>query len=91
VAPEKASPTLRTLAGPRLFDRARLVGALMRVAFPVSAGMAGPLKRMPLVVEDGKVVLRLPAEWAELNGERLLSRVRGLGRVVGLDGRVEVA
>ena len=90
VAPEKASPTLRTLAGPRLFDRARLVGALMRVAFPVSAGMAGPLERMPVAVEDGKVVLRLPAEWAELNGERLLSRVRGLGRVVGLDGRVEV-
>ena len=45
---------------------------------------------MPVAVEAGRVVLRLPTEWAELNGERLLSRVRGLGRVVGLDGRVEV-
>ncbi|CAO4165458.1 exopolyphosphatase [Methylorubrum populi] len=90
VAPERASQTLRNLAGPRLFDRARLVGALMRVAFPVSAGMEGPLKRIPIAVEDGKVVLRLPADRAALNGERLLNRVRGLGRVIGLDGRIEI-
>ncbi len=91
VAPEKASPMLRGLAGPRLFDRARLVGALLRVAFPVSAGMAGPLARMPVTVEDGKVVLRLPRDWEALNGERLLNRVRGLARVIGLDGRIDVA
>ncbi|SFK95701.1 exopolyphosphatase / guanosine-5'-triphosphate,3'-diphosphate pyrophosphatase [Methylorubrum salsuginis] len=90
VAPEKASPMLRGLAGPRLFDRARLIGALLRVAFPVSAGMAGPLARMPVTVEDGKVVLRLPRDWEALNGERLLNRVRGLARVIGLDGRIDV-
>ena len=90
VALEKASQTLRTLAGPRLFDRARLIGALLRVAFPMTAGMSGPLERMPVAVEDGKVVLRLPAEWAALNGERMLNRVRGLGRVIGLDGRIDV-
>jgi len=91
VAPEKASPMLRSLAGPRLFERARLLGALLRVAYPVSAGMAGTLERMPVLAGDGKVVLRVPPEWQGLAGDRLLGRVRGLGRVIGLDGRVEIA
>ncbi|MER2264273.1 exopolyphosphatase [Methylobacterium oxalidis] len=90
VAPEKASPMLRNLAGPRLFERARLVGGLLRVAFPVSAGMGGTLDRLHLAVEDGKVVLRLPAPWEALAGDRLLNRVRGLGRILGLDGRIEI-
>ena len=81
---------LRSVAGPRLFERARLLGALLRIAFPISAGMDGALGRAPLTVEDGRVVLRLPQEWEALNGDRLLNRVRGLGRVVGLDGRVEI-
>ncbi|UMY17087.1 exopolyphosphatase [Methylobacterium organophilum] len=91
IAPEKASATLRAMAGPRLFERARLIGGLLRVAFPISAGMEGTLSRIQLTIEDGKVVLRLPAEWRALSGERLLNRVRGLGRVVGLDGRVDIA
>ncbi len=90
VAPEKANAVLRSLAGPRLFERARLLGALLRVAFPMSAGMDGALPRAPISVEDNKVTLRLPPEWTELNGDRLLNRVRGLGRVIGLDGRILV-
>ena len=90
LAPEKANAMLRSVAGPRLFERARLLGALLRIAFPISAGMDGALGRAPLTVEDGRVVLRLPQEWEALSGDRLLNRVRGLGRVVGLDGRVEI-
>ncbi len=90
LGPEKANPMLRGLAGPRLFERARLLGALLRVAFPISAGMDGALGRAPITVEDGRVVLRLPRDWEALSSDRLLNRVRGLGRVVGLDGRVEI-
>jgi exopolyphosphatase/guanosine-5'-triphosphate,3'-diphosphate pyrophosphatase len=90
VGPEKANQVLRALAGPRLFDRARLLGALLRVAFPVSAGMDGALPRAPLGVEEGRVTLRLPAEWKDLGGDRLLNRVRGLARLIGCDGRVVV-
>jgi exopolyphosphatase/guanosine-5'-triphosphate,3'-diphosphate pyrophosphatase len=90
LAAEKANPMLRGLAGPRLFERARLLGALLRVAFPISAGMDGALGRAPLIVEEGRVVLRLPRDWEPLSGDRLLNRVRALGRVIGLDGRVEV-
>ncbi|GJD46872.1 Guanosine-5'-triphosphate,3'-diphosphate pyrophosphatase [Methylobacterium cerastii] len=90
VAPEKANPMLRALAGPRLFERARLIGALLRVAFPMTAGMEGALRRMPLTIEDGRVILSLPPEWDALNGDRLPNRVRGLARIVGLEGRVRV-
>ncbi|MEE7492334.1 exopolyphosphatase [Methylobacterium oryzae] len=90
LAPEKANAMLRSVAGPRLFERARLLGALLRIAFPISAGMDGALGRAPLTVEDGRVVLRLPRDWEALNGDRLLNRVRGLGRIIGLDGRVEM-
>ena len=90
IAPEKASAMLRTIAGARLFDRARLLGGLLRVAFPISAGMPGVLERAPVMVSDGKVVLCLPEAWQALAGDRLLNRVRGLGRILGLDGRIEI-
>ncbi|NEU11289.1 exopolyphosphatase [Methylobacterium sp. BTF04] len=88
VAPEKASPMLRGLAGPRLFDRARLLGGLLRLAFPLSAGMAGALGSLPVVVQDGRVTLTLPPEAESLPGDRILNRLRGLARVIGLDGRI---
>ncbi|KQP41036.1 exopolyphosphatase [Methylobacterium sp. Leaf104] len=88
IAPEKASPMLRSLAGPRLFERARLLGALLRLAFPLSAGMAGALGRIPVTVEGGRVTLTLPADQGSLPGDRILNRVRGLGRLFGLEGRI---
>ncbi|MDP4003114.1 exopolyphosphatase [Methylobacterium sp. NEAU K] len=90
LALEKANPILRNVAGPRLFERARLLGAMLRVAFSISAGMDGALVRAPLAVEDGRVTLRMPPDWADLSSDRLLNRVRGLGRLVGLEGRIEI-
>ncbi len=88
IASEKASPMLRNLAGPRLFERARLLGALLRLAFPLSAGMAGALGRIPVTIEGGRVTLTLPADQGSLPGDRILNRVRGLGRLFGLEGRI---
>ncbi|WP_298965529.1 exopolyphosphatase [uncultured Methylobacterium sp.] len=90
VAPEKASPTLRQLAGPRLFEQARLLGALLRVAFPVSVAMEGVLPRTPLTVSDGAVVLHLPEDLRALASDRLSNRLRGLGRLMGREGRISV-
>ena len=87
-AAEKASPTLRALAGPRLFERARLLGALSRVAFPVSVAMGGVLPRTPLTVEDGMILLGLPEAWQALATERLANRLRALGRVAGREARI---
>ncbi|GJD75785.1 exopolyphosphatase [Methylobacterium goesingense] len=88
IAPEKASPMLRNLAGPRLFERARLLGALLRLAYPLSAGMEGALGDLPVTVSEGRVSLTLPPGREALPGDRILNRVRGLGRLLGLDGRI---
>ena len=79
---------MRELAGPRLTERARLLAALLRIAYPVSVGMAGVLPRTPLVVRDGRIVLELPAEKAPLAGERLLNRLRQLTRLTSLEAQV---
>jgi exopolyphosphatase/guanosine-5'-triphosphate,3'-diphosphate pyrophosphatase len=90
LAPEKASQRLKELAGPRLMERARLLAALMRVAYPVSVAMEGVLPETPLLVRGSQVVLQLPSHLADLANERLFGRIRQLGRLINLEPRIEV-
>jgi exopolyphosphatase/guanosine-5'-triphosphate,3'-diphosphate pyrophosphatase len=87
---DEPSPRLRELASSRILDRARILGATLRVAYLVSASMPGVLPRAPLRVERGKLVLRLQGELAALAGERLFNRVRRLGKVIGREPAVRV-
>ena len=87
---DKASPLLVRLAGPRLLERARLLSALMRVAYPVSVAMEGVLPRVPLIARGGEVVLQLPAGMAALANERLTNRVRQLAKLLGLEPNIEI-
>ena len=82
------SPRLRELATTRMLDRARILGAAMRVAYMVSASMPGVLPKTPLRVERGKLVLRLPGAQAALNGERVMNRMRTLARLIGREAVV---
>jgi exopolyphosphatase/guanosine-5'-triphosphate,3'-diphosphate pyrophosphatase len=91
LSPENASPKLRAIAGEHLFRRARLLAALMRVAYPVSVAMAGVLPRVPLVMRSGAIVLHLPRELEALASDRLANRLKQLGRVMEAEARVEVA
>ena len=88
---EKASPRLKGIPGPRLVERARLLAALMRVAYTVSVAMAGILPRTPLVVEGNAIALHLPEDLAALGSERLPGRLRQLARLVGLDARIRLS
>jgi exopolyphosphatase/guanosine-5'-triphosphate,3'-diphosphate pyrophosphatase len=90
LSPENASPKLRQIAGEHLFRRARLLAALMRVAYPVSVAMAGVLPRVPLTMRGGAIVLELPRDLAALASERLTNRLKQLGRVMEAEARVEV-
>ena len=90
ISPEKASGRLKALAGPRLMERARLLGALMRVAYPVSVAMEGVLPETPLLARGGAVVLQLPAHRAALASDRLMGRVRALGKLLNLEPRIEI-
>ncbi len=80
---DPVSPQSRALVTARQLDRARILGAAMRVAYNISAAMPGVLPRAPMVCAKGRVILTLPADLAPLSGERLLSRVRQFGRLVG--------
>src|SRR5690606_20325980 len=83
-------PVLKKLATPFIVERARFLGAALRVAYVVSASMPGILPRTSLTVEKKKLVLRLPADLADLAGDRLASRVRQLARVIGVEPVVKV-
>jgi len=80
---DELSPRIRELATTRMLDRARVLGSALRVAFLVSAAMPGVLPHTPLVVDHGRLVLRLEGELAALAGERVSNRLRQLARLVG--------
>ncbi len=91
LADDEASPRLREIASTRLLERARILGAAMRVAYIISAAMPGVLRRTPLRVSDKKLVLSLPPELAALNSDRLGNRLRQLGRLLGTEASVEIS
>jgi len=76
-------PRLRELASTRMLDRARVLGASMRVAYLVSASMPGVLPNTPLRVVRGKLTLQLKGKYAALASDRLFNRLRQLARIVG--------
>jgi exopolyphosphatase/guanosine-5'-triphosphate,3'-diphosphate pyrophosphatase len=80
---DELSPRLRELVTPRMLDRARVLGAALRVGYLVSAAMPGILPRAPMIVERGRLVLHLEGDLAALAGERLFNRLRQLARLVG--------
>src|SRR5262249_10143619 len=86
---EELSPRLRELASTRLLDRARVLGAALRVAYLLSAAATGVLPHTPLVVERGRLVLRLDGDCQALAGERVLARLRQLARLIGREPVVE--
>ncbi len=83
VMDEDVSPRLRELATTRMIDRARVLGAALRLAYVVSAAMPGVLPKTPLAVERQRLALRLPGDFAALAGERVLNRLRALARLIG--------
>jgi exopolyphosphatase/guanosine-5'-triphosphate,3'-diphosphate pyrophosphatase len=80
---DELSPRLRELASTRMLDRARVLGAAMRVAYLVSASMTGVLPKTPMVVERGRLTLTFRRPFAPLAGERVFARLRQLARLIG--------
>ena len=84
------SPQSRSLVNARQLDRARILGAALRVAYNISAAMPGVLPRAPMICEKGKVVLTLPPDLASLGGDRLQSRMRQFARLIGGDPEIRL-
>ena len=85
---QDVSSLARSLVSTRQLDRARLLGASMRVAYIVSAAMPGVLPRTPLVVQKGRVLLTLPGDLAPLNSDRLQTRLKQFARLLGGDPEI---
>ncbi|PNG27223.1 exopolyphosphatase [Methylocella silvestris] len=88
---DEISPQIRALASARVLDRARIVAAMMRLAYIASGAMPGVLPRTPLTCAKNKVVLTLPIDLADLASDRLYSRVKQLARLIGRDAAIAVA
>ena len=86
---DELSPHVRELMSSRLLDHARILGAAMRVAYLVSASMPGVLPSTPMIVERGKLKLKLKGRYGALGGERLFNRLRQLARLVGREPVME--
>jgi exopolyphosphatase / guanosine-5'-triphosphate,3'-diphosphate pyrophosphatase len=86
---EVLSPRLRELASTRVLDRARVLGAALRVAYLVSASATGVLPKTPMVVEHGRLLLRFDPAVQALAGERVFARLRQLARLIGREPVME--
>lgn len=86
---DELSPRLRELATPRILDRARVLGAAMRVAYILTAGQEGVLLKTPMQVKRGRLVLQLPGIYSKLKSDRLFSRLKQLARLVGREPVIE--
>lgn len=71
------------LADTAMISRARLIGALFRIAYPITAAMPGVLPRIRFALEDDRLVLILPPDFAFLDGEHLRGRLDQFASAVG--------
>ena len=88
---EDVRPQLRALVAASMLDKARVLGAAMRVAYITSAANAGVLPQTPLVCRKDALTLTLPRGMAELANERLMGRMKQLARLIGREPRIEIA
>ena len=81
---------VRSLLTTRLFVRARVLGAAMRAAYLLSASMPGILPRTSLIVRKRVLTLTVPGDFADLASERVLSRLKTVARLLGMDAQIEI-
>ncbi len=80
---EATSPRLREIASPRLIERARAIGATIRVAHMISAAMPGPVSRTRIEARGSELVLVLPRDLEPLAGDRVMRRLAQLAKLPG--------
>lgn len=87
----KSANMLADLTSPEQIRWGRLVGALFRVAYPMTAAMPGILPRIRFRLDGDCLVLHLPADYVFLNGEHLRNRLNHFAGFAGHAGsRVDV-
>ena len=81
---DEVSPDIVKICNPRQVFRARLTGALFRVAYLLSTAMPGLLPEISFVRKGDIVTLCAPENRQDFMGERLARRLEGLSEVAGV-------
>lgn len=87
-AENEAPELVQALLPPKMADRARFLGAMMRVAVLISAAQPGVLAATRFRAEGRKLSLILEARAAALAADRISSRFKQLARLAGRSGTV---
>jgi len=87
---EALSPYIRELAPTRYMERARALGATIRVAHLISGAMPGVVGRTRIEVRGKQLALVLPADLAPLGGSRVARRLAQLAKLAGLEPAIAV-
>jgi exopolyphosphatase/guanosine-5'-triphosphate,3'-diphosphate pyrophosphatase len=78
------APEIVSIASPRYLERARLLAAVLRVVYLLSASMPGIIPQLRWEMRDGDTLaLVIPAARAGLYGERPAGRMAQLARLTG--------
>lgn len=81
---EALSPRIRELAPTRYMERARALGAALRVVYLISGSMAGVIQRTRLEKRSKELALVLPPDLAPLGGSRVHRRLGQFAKTAGL-------
>ncbi|MGB8819426.1 MAG: exopolyphosphatase [Rhizobiaceae bacterium] len=83
---------IRELAPPEYYERAKLLGALLRVVYLYSAAMPGVIPRLKLLPDGiGGFLFVVPPDLADLAGERTENRLQQFAKLAGRPMRTIVA
>ena len=77
------SPSILSIVTPDYAHRAKLLGALFRVAYLFSAAQSGVLPKLGFLERDRMIFLLVPKQLQAFKGERLQRRINGLSKVLG--------
>lgn len=87
---EQLSPRIRELGSTRIIERARALGATLRVAYLISGAMPGIVGRTRVEARGKKLTVVFPADLADLSGQRVLRRLGNLAKLTGMEGDIRV-
>jgi exopolyphosphatase/guanosine-5'-triphosphate,3'-diphosphate pyrophosphatase len=87
---EALSPHIRELASTRLMERARALGATLRVAYLISGAMPDVVGRTRIEPRGNRLALVLPPDLAALGGARVERRLAQLAKLAGMEPAIVV-
>ncbi|MBI3700692.1 MAG: exopolyphosphatase [Afipia sp.] len=87
-AENEAPEVVRELVPPAMVERARLIGAMFRVAFLISAAQTGVLPHTHFRNRGRKILLVFDPKIADLAADRVGNRFKQFARLIGRSGGI---